>query len=272
MLRASRMHTPDWFRLFPAAAHRLAMNLRPGNAVAFWQDSPEAATVLKERARWLAAHPERHLLVADDSMEAVGEAVDWIMRALDRTAVSPATAATTLEPDWLVLSGDAASGHPVLGGAVIFPSGWALEEKIGRPLHTVHEPVPGLRQSLEHSIDTFLSRLAPQAAWERDNWGLAADDRLNHHPALPLPRLGPDATLHTTWLRLERQFLTRLPASSAILFGIRVTNHRLDDLARVPGLAPRLQNALATMDEALASYKGITTARAALVEQISRFV
>lgn len=173
-----------------------------------------------------------------------------------------------LEPDWIVLSGDAARANPVIGGGVIFPSGWALEDKIGKPLHEVHAPVPGLQSSLGGQISTFLSRLAPGAAWERDNWGLSADPSLNHHPAIPIRRLDGGARLRSTWLRLEQQFLTRLLVTGAILFGIRVTNHRLDHLAAIPGLAARLARSLETMSAEIARYKGLDAARSALVAEL----
>lgn len=258
----------DWFRLFPDTSYRMAMNLRPGDAPGFWRHSDEAAETLSQRRRWLLEYPRRHLCLLPEGHDEVGEALAWMMKILGRAETTPEQAAVTLEPDWLVLSGDATRAHPVLGGAVIFPSGWALEEKIGRPLHEVHAPVPGLQQALGASISTFLSRVAPLAAWERDNWGLAADPALNHHPACRVKRLDASATLDTTWVRLERQFVTRLPATQAILFGIRVSNHRLDHLAAMPGLAARIRHALETMDEALARYKGLAAAREVLAAQL----
>ena len=258
----------DWLRLFPAADHRLQMNLRPGDARRYWAHSPEAETVLAERRRWLAEAPQRHLSVLLEGEAAVTEAVAYMLAQIDQPLTSSDHAAATLEPDWIVLSGDASRSHPVVGGAVTFPSSWALEEKIGKPLHEVHAPVPGLQSSLGGQISTFLTRLAPSAAWERDNWGLSADPGLNHHPALHIRRLDASATLETTWLRLEQQFLTRLPATGAILFGIRVTNHRLDHLAALPGVAPRLSRALETMSAEVAAYKGLTSARKPLITQI----
>ncbi|MGV3661250.1 MAG: heme-dependent oxidative N-demethylase subunit alpha family protein [Prosthecobacter sp.] len=255
---------PDWFRLLPDASHRLQMNLRPGSACGFWGHSPEAEMVLAERRRWLAETPERYLGILPEGEEAVREAIALIAPH----PMIPEEAATQLEPDWIVLSGDAARFHPVIGGAVIFPSGWALEDKIGKPLHEVHAPVPGLQSSLGSQISTFLSRLAPGVMWERDNWGLSADPSLNHHPAVPPRRLDGSATLAATWLRLEQQFLARLPVTGAILFGIRVTNHRLDHLAAIPGLATRLAGALETMSAEIARYKGLDAARGALIAEL----
>lgn len=118
-----------------------------------------------------------------------------------------------------------------------------------------------------------MSRIKPEAAWERSNWGLSADAALNHHPLLQLPRLNSNATLETTWLRLERQFLTRLPRSNAILFGIRVSNHRVDELvASFPLLAARLERALQTMPEPMAAYKSLAAARHSLIRQLHEIV
>lgn len=260
------MTAPDLMRLFPAAGHRLQMSLRLGDKEGFWGRSAAAEAVLAERRRWLAELPERHLRVLPEGAAAVAEAV----RYLTGTDATPLEAAALLEPDWVVLAGEEGRGHVLLGGAVVFPSGWALEEKIGRPLAEVHAPVPGLQSSLGAQIDTFLGRLAPGAAWERDNWGLSADPGLNHHPALPVRRLGAQATLAATWLRLERQFLTRLPETGAVLFGIRVTNHRLDALAELPGVAPRLAHALDTMTAEVARYKGLEEARGAVAAELRR--
>lgn len=254
----------DWLRLFPDSNHRLQLNLRPGNAQTFWAPSPEAETVLAERRRWLAQTPERYCHFLPTAAAAVQEALS----TLPGSALTPLEAAQSLEPDWLLLSGEPGGPYPVLGGAVVFPSGWALQDKLGHPLSHAHAPVPGLQQSLGPKIATFLDRIAPTAQWERENWGLTATPSLNQHPALHVAKLTPAATLATTWLRLERQFLTRLPHTQAILFGIRVTHHQLDHLASLPGLAPRLARALETQEGDLARYKGIEPARAALLSEL----
>lgn len=257
-----------WQRLLPDADHRFQMHLRPGDATRFWQLTPASGEILAERTRWLAEPPGRYLCVQEEAAEAISE----VAEAVGHAGATAATLATVIEPDWLVLAGDESRFFPVIAGAVLFPSGWALEEKIGLPLHAVHGPVPGLQSALGSQIARFLAKLAPQASWERDNWGLSADPGLNHHPALLFPRLDAQATLSSTWLRLEQQILQRLPRSGAVLFGIRVTNHRLDQLMSThPTLAPRLMRALETMDRATAEYKGLATARGTLAEQMRQF-
>lgn len=267
---APSLHGDLWLRLFPASDYRLSMGVRPGEAGRFWRDSPEAAQVLSERQRWIAESPERHFSFLPEAEPVTTEGVAWFSSALGQAFREARDVACGLEPDWVLLGGDAASGFRVLGGAVAFPSGWALEEKLGRPLAEVHDPVPGLAAAIGPQIATFLARIAPGSTWERENWGLSADSSLNHHPAQCFARLGEKATLASTWLRLEQQFLTRLPHSRAILFGIRVTNHRLDALLGAhPVLAAPMARALETMPDAIAAYKGLAAARTALVRQLA---
>lgn len=267
------MELPDaekfWHRLLPDADYRLPMNLRPGDEARFWSLSPGSAEVLAERRKWITEAPELHFILTPECAEAAVEATDWLAAASGCTFAGPQEAACGVEPDWVLLAGDAARGFPVIGGAVVFPSGWGLEEKMTRPLTGVHEPVPGLESAIGAQVATFLSRIAPGAEWERENWGLSAEDSLNQHPSRSVRRLDATASLAGTWLRLERQFLTRLPASGAILFGIHVSNHRLDSLlSHFPALAPRLERALRTMPEPLAEYKGLSRARPALLAQL----
>jgi dimethylamine monooxygenase subunit A len=197
--------------------------------------------------------------VAPADAGAAAEALDW-MQAF---SAQP-------EPDWVLLSSGQGSEPAVLGGEVVFPSSWSLPEKAGLPLSAVHGPVPGLQAAIGAGIGTFLARLAAGACWQRENWGLSADAELNHHPALNRPRLQPGAGLEQTWLRLEHQFLTRLPRTGALLFGIRVTLHRLDHVAAQPAVAPRLARALRTLPAPMAEYKGLSAARPALLQALEQ--
>lgn len=165
------------------------------------------------------------------------------------------------EPDWVILSPDTESEPVVLAGEVVFPSMWSLPEKLGLPLSSVHAPVPGLQRAIGAGIQSFLARIDSGAEWERENWGLSAHQEMNNHPARCLPGLTAKARLDTTWVRLESQFFTRLPQTQCLLFGIRVTHHRLDELAALPGMAEGITRALRTMPDAVARYKGLALAR-----------
>lgn len=237
----------DWQRLFPDADHRPAMGLRRGEADAFWQDWDASGGTARERQRWLREAPDLYSASMDGAGRAMAEALAW-MRTF-----SPAP-----EPDWVLLAAPGPGGPlHVMAGEVVFPSAWSLPEKLGQPLPQVHQPVPGLEASLGGSIAVFFEKLQPGPVWLRENWGLAADAERNHHPALPWRRLDAQASLETTWLRLEHQCLLRLPESRAVLFGIRVSCHPMHEIAALPGMAARLHRALASMTEPMARYKGL---------------
>jgi len=260
----------DWQRLFPQADHRFQMLLRPGDAGNFWGRQDGSGQLLAERERWLGEGVERYVAVqaGAEAAAAVGEALEFLAAVGGVAAgfADAGQAAREMEPDWVVLSGEPGAGYPVVGGAVVFPSSWSLIEKLGKPLAEVHGPVPGLQAGLGPSIRTFLDRLVVGASWERLNWGLSANEELNHHPERGLPRLTEAVRLERCWLRLERQFLTRLSGSGAVLFGIRVSVHRLDELAAVPGVAAGVARAVRSMTAEVADYKGLTEARGALCQ------
>jgi hypothetical protein len=71
------------------------------------------------------------------------------------------------------------------------------------------------------------------------------------------------------WLRLEEQLFAGL-GSGGVLFAIRVTSHRLDEVARVGGAAAGLAEALRTMTEPVAEYKGVAAAREGLAGLLER--
>jgi hypothetical protein len=116
-----------------------------------------------------------------------------------------------------------------------------LSEKLGRPLHAVHEPVPHYAEELSTRVTTFFDRLTPGKPVWRRNLSLwpccllwmptTTIDRTlwDRAPADPAaPRL---------WLRSERQTLRLLPASGAILFTIRVQMAPLSVLSGRPARA-----------------------------------
>jgi hypothetical protein len=148
-----------------------------------------------------------------------------------------------------------------------FPTGWALEEKLGQTLDAIHGPVPGLNPALAAPIQQFLSKLKPGVAFLRDNWGLAGSTALNLHPARQVPPPGAPVRLDQLWLRIEHQALLALPATGGVAFGIRIALHRLDEVARGPAAAG-LRRALASMPPGMVAYKRLEGVRDAVVAQL----
>lgn len=278
----------DPLRSLTDGRFRFQMALRPGEGGAVFGPTLHHATVMAERSRLLATTPGLYAAARPGLQDALAKTAQLVNQWLAATGTPPvelppppadetagsltawcALAGTRWEPDWMILRPDENDIFRLSAGVVCFPSGWALTDKIDRPLEEVHAPVPGLNETLGRQIQTFLLRLKPGAVWLRDNWGLSADSALNHHPSLNLRPLTASARLAETWLRYEEQLLVRLPDSHDVLFGIRVGRVRLPEILPFPEVTRRLRTALESIPEHVAIYKGIDAARPTLLAQLT---
>lgn len=253
--------------LFPDGDYRFHLTLRRGEPRDFFAPRDASGDTLAERARWLAADPDRYAAIMPEGAPLLSEfrelAATWGMPQPVAAGASGSSAIETLrqlggalEPDVLLLSADPDGRFRLRGGALCFPTGWSLEEKLGHTLEFIHGVVPGLNPALGASIHQFLSKLKPGAAFLRDNWGIAASPELNLHPVRGIAPPGLAVALDRLWLRVERQALMALPGTRGIVFGIRIELHRLDSLAGSPAAAG-LCRALTTMPSELAVYKRV---------------
>lgn len=277
----------DPLRSLTDGSFRFQMSLRPGEGPPFFAPTAHHSEVMAERRALLARSPGVYAAALPGTGHLLDDAASLVQDWLARTASPPPPRPTAApeedahrlgawcaetggvwEPDWVILRRDDDATYRLVAGVVCFPSGWALLDKVGHPLDEIHEPVPGLNPALGRQIHVFLERLKPGAVWWRDNWGLSADSALNHHPSLHLRPLTADARLTATWLRYEEQILARLPSSPDVLFGIRVGRVRLAEILPFPEVTRRLTEALRTMPEDVAAYKGIAPARATLLRQL----
>lgn len=125
-----------------------------------------------------------------------------------------------------------------------------------------------MNRALASPIQQFLAKLKPGVAFLRDNWGIAATDELNLHPARNMAPPAPPVALDRLWLRVEHQALVALPESRGIVFGIRIALHRLDRLDGLAGQAggAGLRRAIASMPSELIGYKRLETIRDELIK------
>jgi hypothetical protein len=144
------------------------------------------------------------------------------------------------------------------------PSHWRLAEKLGRPIREIHDPIPGVHDTLSPRIDRFFAHLRAEAPVQRCNWSLQFGEQ-RFCPA----RSSGDSTrpLH---YRVERQTLRRLPGSGAIVFSIRVYLHPVASLRAVPGALEKLLQAVQATPAALARYKGFPRYLEALQAEVAR--
>jgi dimethylamine monooxygenase subunit A len=263
-LSPSSIVRPD----FPEGDHHWLLGVRSVDAVEYFAPSPDrAAAALAERARWLAVDPDRYVQWLPEAAEPIRETCELLEIAA--TGATPRERLLALgrnyEGDLVWLRPGAGETWNVVGGAVCFPSEWALADKLGRPLAEVHGPVPRLNEQIGRRIDTFLAGFDDRRGWKRMNWSLTADAERNHHPALRRPKLAAQTPPEQICIRWEHQLLLRLPTSGAVLFAIRIELQPLVELKSDIENAARLSRLLETMAPDAAQYKGVTAVRDRLV-------
>lgn len=191
------------------------------------------------------------------------------------TAEAPLVTAGGLVQDDLVLMRRDDSGWRLVAGYVAFPSSWSLPEKFGRRMEDIHAPVPDFGEGTRNAllINRMFDNLKVEQPVFRFNWSINPDADLHYpaskaHGALPE---GHALSLETTFARVERQTLRKLPVSGDILFTIRIYTDPLAALRTLPE-ARRIAAVFADQLEALklpqATYKGLVAKRAALVAEL----
>jgi hypothetical protein len=264
--------------LFPDADYGFRLRFEQKPAAEYFAPTERQEEILTQRRQWLESTPSRCVgSFLPEGGALIEETVALAKSFGHLVAEEGLSAAQQLvrlgeqwEPDFLLLRTVSDGKIRLLAGCVCFPSSWSLEEKIGRPIEEIHEPVPGLNTAIGPQIYRFLSKLRPGTAWLRSNWGLSRSPELNQHPVRRLPRLDERVEPNEVWMRVEDQALVALPVTGGILFGIRIANHPFTEILKDRSLSSRFVRALETMPEAVAQYKGIASARSRLLTLLTQ--
>jgi hypothetical protein len=154
-------------------------------------------------------------------------------------------------------------------GCVCFPTRWNLPSKLGQALDKIHQPVPGYQQRLARPVSRFFDHLKIDKPVWRLNWSLVDDPALylpgGHGRREQDPTITPENAGERIWLRVERQTLTRLPRTGAIVFTIRIHRWALAALAERPAAARQLGDAIRTMPAEMQQYKSMPVLGAAVL-------
>ncbi|MEM1268143.1 MAG: heme-dependent oxidative N-demethylase subunit alpha family protein, partial [Pseudomonadota bacterium] len=133
------------------------------------------------RDRLLAGEPDRFAAVLREGADALEELTDLLaahlaargyvrradrLRRLDGVEIdltpTPVTLGRLSQEDWLILMPPDGTGeYRLVGGALVFPAGWSLGDKIGRPLTAVHAPVPGYAEGLAPRVNRIFAAAHP---------------------------------------------------------------------------------------------------------------
>lgn len=182
--------------------------------------------------------------------------------------------AATIEEDFIILLKDPRREHEENGteyffkaGIFAFAAGFDPKDRFNTPLSFIHHPIPGYKEKLKVLMNRFFLRLAPGQFVTRSNFSMQThgkhyvDDQNKGHnmpegakqEALDYDLLDFEKQVH---YRSERQTLTKLPKTDAILFTIRTYLHPLCEIkAEGPEVCERLIGAINGFPEDIAYYK-----------------
>lgn len=212
---------------------------------------PNACALVVRGARW---HWINHLL-GQETVFTLGDPtslprppLDWLGRQV--------------QEDLLLLDGTA-DGTPLVAGHLCFAAGWCLDDTLGRSFLAIHGPVPSFQEHIGRPANLLMQRLKPGRPVERINWSLTLTDQLDRSPRATGDLAPLAAAVVATnagqrvYLRLERQTLSRLPATRAVLFTIHTTLAPLDAVLTDADRLARFAITIRTLPPATAAYKGI---------------
>lgn len=272
----------DWFEVDDMLDPYLAEKERLFHSIPHkvFVAEPETQSAQREVLDLMAAHlPTRY----PDIYHRDGD--DIVFRhsgrhvSLDTSASGPLKTASLLVQEDLILMRRSENGWRLAAGALCFPSSWSLEEKFGKPLQEIHDPVPGFGPGTRTAdlINRIFDNMPANQAAQRMNWSLQAGDALY----LPLSqvqridratnrpsRFPGDDLAHAAFMRVERQTLRKLPVSGDILFTIRIYLDPIGVLKAHPDrirIADSFAEQIGALDEAQLDYKGMTADRDRLI-------
>jgi len=138
--------------------------------------------------------------------------------------------------DFCLLTQDAPGQlYRLVAAAVGFPTDWRLAEKMGKPLHAVHEPIHGYAEQLSDGVNRFMDKLRTDEIYGRTNMFVMPSGEARYMPALPAEQRYSHVTADNAgaslFARCERETLRRLPETGAIVFTIGVYRAALDSLS-----------------------------------------
>jgi hypothetical protein len=303
-LNETLTHTP-----YDGSSQPFTIGLKPLDPHEWIEIDGDLENYLAEKDRLYGTLPEKVFVEEADTGEAQREILDALVAylperfpetyrrigdaieipalgrriALNAAETPPLRTASLLVPEDLILMRKGDNGWRLAAGSLCFPSSWSLTEKFGKPLHDIHEPVPGFGPGTRPAelIERMFDRLQGQAV-ERFNWSLQAGDAL-YHPISQRQRIdratmqpskfSEDEIAAQAFIRVERQTLRKLPKSQDILFTIRIYLNPLSMLGKHPEratLAASFAGQLAGLEQAQLDYKGLSADRDRLVAVLSQ--
>lgn len=283
-------HTP-----YDGSAPLFRIGLQPLEPAQWLEVDSRLADYLSEKERLEALYGDKVFAEEPDTREAQREVLELLLGHLklhhgdtheviaDRVRVAgrsvvldgeepPLLTAARLVQEDLIVMRKGEAGWRLAAASLSFPSSWSLREKFSRPLHEIHQPVPGFGPGTRNAslIERIFDNLQVEIPVRRMNWSVYSDDELFHddRAAEHLNKQDFDAGI---FLRVEYQTLRRLPKSGDILFTVRIHVDPLAALRQHPEgkrVCQGFVDSLERLDSDQLSYKGLIHSRDRLVDEI----
>ncbi|KAL4963738.1 heme-dependent oxidative N-demethylase family protein [Aspergillus stella-maris] len=133
------------------------------------------------------------------------------------------------------------------------PSGWRVQQRIGWPLHQIHDDVPMWKEKLQRSMERFFLNLRPDKAIQRNNLFIQPVGGIFH--VVPFDRQPKCTSYEQVHIRTELQSLQRLPRSQANIFTVRTYLTPLTELRKEPEQLEALWDHVRSFPKDIAEYK-----------------
>lgn len=158
-----------------------------------------------------------------------------------------------IQDDICLLEQDEGQNEYIMTAASLCsPSNWKLEDKIGKSIDWIHDPVPGYKEQLAMRVNKLISGMAPVKPVMRFNWSLQPGNELCWRSDLDSGNVDGDY-----YWRVERQTLLKLPQSGAVVFTIRIFLHSFTQMNQLGNFSQALAAIVSRQSPEILRYKGI---------------
>ena len=221
--------------------------------VAVWQLSkvyqalPSSLAAQEEFARFLLAHlanNRKQYRLQGEELVHIESGTQWTTASPDLWQCSQ-----WIQEDICLLE-EHEGAYVMTAASLCSPSNWKLEEKIGKTVEHIHDPVPGYQQQLAERVHRLLKGISQAKPLFRYNWSLQTSSELCW-------REDREQDADGLYWRVERQTLLRLPETKAVVFGIRLFIHSLETMNKHAEFQQPLQAILNRLPEDMRQYKGL---------------
>lgn len=215
-----------------------------------YQALPQSSAAQQEFGRLLQLHLLRYhdYVLSDDGEKLLHHefGLEWDGAASDLWHSS-----LWIEEDICILE-QIDDDYCLTAASVCSPSNWIMEEKIGRSVDVIHDPVTGYHREMGAKVNRLLHGLKAHKPIQRLNWSIQPCGDMFWRADLKDYSGSEDK-----YWRVERQTLLRMPETGAIIFGIRVFMHSFAVMSRYPDFQRHIGGILDRLPQEQKLYKNL---------------